>query len=242
MLFFRRVSGSSMLPALKHGDVIMGWNSKPAKGDIVVARWGEIEIIKRVTNIENGRFFLEGDNPSASTDSREFGFVDENVILGVMKLRLPHAQDAPRPRNKNAVIVGWIAASIMALFAVIHLFRIDTFVPELDGVLPGGRELAGWAAVLIVIAEVFAIPFLLRMKLSSLARIVSAIFSVMVPLTWLLVAVWGLGQTYSTAQLGEFVSLPSTWLLVVLNLLWLALGLYAVYLLQPSWSKELRKY
>jgi len=79
--------------------------------------------------------------------------------------------------------------------------------------------------------EVFAIPFLLRMPLSKLARYFSGAFVVAVPLFWTLVAIWMYGSTYSTAQLGEFVSLPSSSILIIINLLWTVFAYYTVWAL-----------
>ena len=230
-----------MAPTLHHGDIIVGWNSAPRVGDIVIAHHEDREIIKRCTAIKDGEYYLEGDNRRASTDSRVFGFVNQSAILGVMKLHFATATPAPKPRNATGQYVGWIAALIMMVFAVTHLFRIDTFVPELDGALPGGRVFATWAAVIIVVAEVFAVPFLLRMKLSKLARLKSAVFVLFVPVVWLLIAIWSYSGSYSTSQLGAFYTLPSSWFLIVIDAAWLAFNFYALYLLQPSWSKELRK-
>lgn len=231
-----------MQPALRSGDMIVGWRSVVRVGDVVVARHDEREIIKRCTAIKAGRYFLTGDNRQASTDSRQFGLLEEGAILGVMKLRFASASPAPEPRNSRAIYIGWIAAMIMIIFAVTHLFRIDTFVPELDGALPGGRAVAAWSAAAVVVMEVFAVPFLLRMRLSKLARMKSASFVVIAPLFWLLVAIWSYHGQYSTAQLGAFYVLPSSGLLIALDAVWLALNFYAVYILQPDWSKDLRKH
>jgi len=54
-------------------------------GDVVVARRPdrpELEIIKRIQAIDgNGAIFLVGDNPSSSTDSRQFGAVPREQIV-----------------------------------------------------------------------------------------------------------------------------------------------------------------
>ena len=80
-----------MLPGLAAGDEILVdkrayRTTTPQIGDLVVARRPdrpEVEMLKRVTAVtENGRFFLTGDNPDASTDSRHFGPVSASDILG----------------------------------------------------------------------------------------------------------------------------------------------------------------
>ena len=54
-------------------------------GEMVVARRPDrpqLEIIKRIQAVDgNGAIFLVGDNPSSSTDSREFGPVSREQIV-----------------------------------------------------------------------------------------------------------------------------------------------------------------
>ena len=60
-------------------------------GDVVVARRPdrpELEIIKRITAIDDsGAMFLSGDNPAASTDSRQFGAVTRAHIVARVRWR-----------------------------------------------------------------------------------------------------------------------------------------------------------
>jgi len=91
------VSGFSMLPELQPGDEIL-FNPKayrhklPKVGDIVVARhpYQAKQIIKRVALVlEDGSCFLTGDNPEASTDSRSYGFISLDKILGKVTNKFP---------------------------------------------------------------------------------------------------------------------------------------------------------
>lgn len=60
-------------------------------GDVVVARRPdrpELEIIKRIQAIDgDGAIFLVGDNPSSSTDSRQFGAVPRERIVARVRWR-----------------------------------------------------------------------------------------------------------------------------------------------------------
>jgi len=76
-----------MLPLLKHGDqVLVDENTELEIGDIVIAQHPfkrDVEMIKRIKKTdENGRYFLVGDNPDESTDSRTFGTVSVECIKG----------------------------------------------------------------------------------------------------------------------------------------------------------------
>jgi nickel-type superoxide dismutase maturation protease len=57
----------------------------PRVGDVVVVRDPRMEermMIKRIAGERDGGWLVEGDNPSESTDSREFGAVGREVIVG----------------------------------------------------------------------------------------------------------------------------------------------------------------
>lgn len=84
-----RVSGDSMLPTYKTGDVLVGarWG-RPRNGAVVVAQFGK-PLVKRVIRTEpDGRLWLQGDNSAASTDSREFGAVDPKVVEAIILAKL----------------------------------------------------------------------------------------------------------------------------------------------------------
>lgn len=88
-----RVAGDSMLPALKKDDlVLIDPSARIETGDIVLARHPfkqSVKIIKRIREILPGeRYFLVGDNPSESTDSRSFGAISAKDILGKVVCRV----------------------------------------------------------------------------------------------------------------------------------------------------------
>lgn len=88
-----RVEGDSMLPTLKNGDgILIDQDAKIGVGDIVLSKHPfkkSVILVKRVSEIdENGKYFLVGDNPSESTDSRTFGALSAKHILGKAVCRL----------------------------------------------------------------------------------------------------------------------------------------------------------
>jgi nickel-type superoxide dismutase maturation protease len=93
-----RVTGTSMAPLLQPGDQVLVdprayRRSTPRRGDIVVSRHPyrrDVRLVKRITAVlEDGRCLIEGDNPSDSTDSRSFGAIPLQHILGRVTSRLP---------------------------------------------------------------------------------------------------------------------------------------------------------
>ena len=69
-----RISGTSMLPTYKPGDVLLGWLwFQPRPGQAVIVRTSDRMLVKRIKQIEDGQVWVEGDNPIESTDSRLLG-------------------------------------------------------------------------------------------------------------------------------------------------------------------------
>ncbi len=86
-----RVRGPSMLPEFAPGDELFldprAYRRHPPRvGDVVMARYPlapQETILKRVVFVSSdGRVFLRGDNPHASTDSRTLGLFPPEHILG----------------------------------------------------------------------------------------------------------------------------------------------------------------
>jgi phage repressor protein C with HTH and peptisase S24 domain len=72
-----------MAPTFRPGQVVViRRTSHVSVGDIVMFRHDGIEKIKRVARAETGRLYLLGDNPQASTDSRNFGWVGTENLIG----------------------------------------------------------------------------------------------------------------------------------------------------------------
>ena len=93
------VSGPSMRPTLEPGDWAIAIAAERVRpGDVVVVEHPErpgFEMVKRVVRVPGSvptrpdlvdRIWVEGDDPSSSTDSRAFGAVPANLIKGRVRL------------------------------------------------------------------------------------------------------------------------------------------------------------
>lgn len=78
-----------MKPYVREGDFVFARKIFPWEeyviGDVVIAqdpRNHDNLLLKRISSCNNGRYIIEGDNAVASTDSRTFGEVPKDNILG----------------------------------------------------------------------------------------------------------------------------------------------------------------
>ena len=99
-----------MLPLFSDGDRLLVWHSsRPKRGDVIVFRdtraplhdGNRHTIIKRVTAVpgdtalcwdipyllDDTEYYVLGDNTAASTDSRTFGPIHRDRILGIVILK-----------------------------------------------------------------------------------------------------------------------------------------------------------
>jgi nickel-type superoxide dismutase maturation protease len=80
------VTGDSMLPALSPGDRLLVLRAgRPAVGDVVAVtdpRLATRTMVKRVAAVDARGITVLGDNPPASTDSRDLGPVPPASIRG----------------------------------------------------------------------------------------------------------------------------------------------------------------
>ena len=95
-----RVTGVSMSPSLKDGEEIIAQiKAYHLQVNNVVVLYHPLRsnliILKRIKQImvdadeEKKKYFVQGDNLSASTDSRHFGWVNEDLIIGKVICRFP---------------------------------------------------------------------------------------------------------------------------------------------------------
>lgn len=89
-MLVRRVVGNSMLPTLRPNQIIIVWQFfyTPKIGHLVMFNHGGLQKVKRVTNVSRNGLFVAGDNPDHSTDSREFGLIRQDKVVGRVILSL----------------------------------------------------------------------------------------------------------------------------------------------------------
>ena len=96
------VSGQSMLPSLKEGDIVFfkiykEGKSEPKPGEIVIFNHPlkNIICIKRISVVNQNNIEVLGDNIKFSEDSNKFGLLNNEKIIGILtsKLIIPKLKD-----------------------------------------------------------------------------------------------------------------------------------------------------
>jgi len=80
-----------MAPVLPDGTSVLVRAQAPLQDDVIVARLPDDDhvIVKRVHRVEpDGRLFLRGDGV-LTTDSRDYGAVDPDCVIGVVLSTFP---------------------------------------------------------------------------------------------------------------------------------------------------------
>ena len=87
-----RIVGPSMEPTIRNGEVYLVRRGGVVRvGDAVLLEHPlrpHLLTVKRAVRREGQGWWVEGDNPDASSDSRTFGVVPEEYIRGVLLVRV----------------------------------------------------------------------------------------------------------------------------------------------------------
>jgi hypothetical protein len=253
MFFLRRVEGDSMLPSLKAGDIVLARLTSSMKaGSIVIAKMNGREVIKRVRSASKDGAFLVGDNLHKSSDSRKYGMVPKSDILGTVifstsnmskfKFSKVKATAPPQVKNRTLLVVPYIAATLIFFLLLSILVTFDKFVVSIDGFLIDETR-AKFFASSIVLSLLFALPFLLSMRLSPLARVCSIVCTLVAPVFLLMLTLVSLNYDISadSDEFNYYKLYAHTWA-YSLGLVLFSLCAWSFYILKGSQAfKSLKK-
>ncbi len=73
-----------MVPTLRPGQLIIATNlsTKLSINDVIVIKHNQVDKIKRIKDIQNSKLFVVGDNDHHSIDSRNFGWLPRQNVIG----------------------------------------------------------------------------------------------------------------------------------------------------------------
>jgi hypothetical protein len=144
------------------------------------------------------------------------------------------ATPAKVPRTPDTLKIAYFYAFILIIFVLTQLFTYDDFLKLLESfLLPGGIPTAHVVGAIIVISELFALPFLLQMSLSPLMRVISMVLGWVVPVIWLKLSLWLIFTTSTIINIGYFgtvFNLVPGWWAVFFSI---ALGILSIW---SSWG------
>lgn len=146
---------------------------------------------------------------------------------------------APAPQTKQAGYIAILYAGLLTVMVAAQLFTFEDFIVLIGDMFrtPNGMVLAA----LIVVAEVFSLPFLLRMTLSKAFRYLSLGLSALTAGIWLCVTLWGAvtAQTVTSSGLiGTVESMGPGYWAVCFSIALCALATWSVWGLWPSSRKN----
>lgn len=112
------------------------------------------------------------------------------------------------PRTKHIAALSYIVAAMVTIMLLAQLYAYEDFASILAAVVSTNDSRAHQAiAAVIVVSELVALPYLLRMYLSRLMRVVSAIAALGVSGFWLITALTN-AHAQNIGLFADAVSLP----------------------------------
>lgn len=154
------------------------------------------------------------------------------------------ATPAPKPRSETVKRAAWVYAASLVVMVVAQLFAFEDFIPQIKNyALPGGTGTASLVAGLIVMTEIFAVPFLLRMPLSTLMRWCSLVCAVVAASLWVMLSVWAMATDAAitnSALLGTKVTVPAGFIALATSLTLFVLAAWSAWGLWPNARKNKR--
>lgn len=110
---------------------------------------------------------------------------------------------ASKPRTPESAKIAILYAAILTIMAVAQLFSFEDFLVYMHSLaLPLPSELAYLVAPLLIVCEVFALPFLLRMSLSPAFRFLSMVLSWLAAGIWIYLTIWIVASAAPVSTIG----------------------------------------
>lgn len=152
------------------------------------------------------------------------------------------ATPAGQVKSSDSQKIAYIYAFVLVIFVICQLFTYDDFIRLIESFwLSGSLQLANFLGCLIVTSELFALPFLLRMDLSPLMRIISMVLGWIAPIIWLVLMLWinlTINAISNVGFFGSLVRLTPGWWAVYLSFAMCILAVWSSWGLWPFKTKS----
>ncbi len=123
-------------------------------------------------------------------------------------------------RTSDSLKIATLYAGILTVMALAQLFTFEDFIVYIQSLNLPVSETAVYSLVpVLIIAEIFAIPFLLRMRLSLAFRYFSMFLGWAAAILWVFISLWVLFGVHNATTIGFFGTVaniaPGWWVLFV---------------------------
>ena len=128
----------------------------------------------------------------------------------------------PEPIAKTYQIISYGLGLFAAGIAVVQMVSFEEFASALQDYGLGINSIA--LAIMLIALEIFSVPFLFRLSLSPLARLLSALCVVLLPCAWTLLTALALtshANVPNAGYLGGFADMRMSGLVLLFNVSWL---------------------
>ncbi|KOG06915.1 MULTISPECIES: nickel-type superoxide dismutase maturation protease [Streptomyces] len=113
------VTGVSMVPTLLHGDrLFVHYGGRLRPGCVAVLRHPlqqDLLIVKRLIERRDGGWWVLGDNPATEGDSRVFGAVPPELVLG--RVRARYRPVTPGRQRSAVVTLSWLVSAVRPVWS-----------------------------------------------------------------------------------------------------------------------------
>ena len=139
-------------------------------------------------------------------------------------------------------ILSCLYVIILIIMCLSQLFNFDDFLILLESFwLPGGESFARLIGGVIVVSEVFALPFLLKMKLTPFVSEFSKILGLAVPIIWTSLVVWLsciINAVKNVGFFGDILKIKPDWTAVVFCVCLITLAIFSDFNFSPIKKKN----
>lgn len=143
------------------------------------------------------------------------------------------SEQPSKPKNKYTEITAYIQAAILVVLSLIQLFFLQDFLDIFTNMELGTQSQAYLLGAFIIWAEVFSIPFLLRMKLSRAFRAFCMLLLWVITIFWLYLALRLPFDGRDSGLLGGFIKVSSGLPLAVFAIIFGSLSMNNIWGLRP---------
>ena len=157
------------------------------------------------------------------------------ILIGMSIL--VKAVPAKAPKTSTSGQVALLYAALLVIMAVAQLFSFEDFLVYLNDLFASQTTVAYLTGSLLIVAQVFALPFLLRMTISPAFRALSMALGWLVAVAWFALSLYivvSRAPVETIGFLGTVVNLIPGWWAVCVSFAFIILAAWSSWGLWPG--------